>query len=356
MVTCIILMIANEAFAKTYIGAVITPILAVLLIFTTKGSKKKENNKEAEDFLSKYNFDTSSFDEFKNLNNSYILLKETINKDKENKKALLDKKGNISNSIENFFNNFKSLLGSNEEKLQIIESTYLLLDNELETLSNLEKNKSEFTSKYNLNDNIVEVSDDIINQLTNKLDEIDSLINELEKQKVTLINHKDNLLKENEVLDELEKQLLEATIEKDRLSYRYNVLTNTKELLTKSSELLQAKYVKPMKDAISKYFNLTLKDKEKEFSINTDFEINIVEHGKNKEISYYSKGYQQLVSLCMRLALIDCLYENEKPFIILDDPFINLDDERLKDCFKLIENVSKQMQVIYFTCHSSRTF
>ena len=72
-------------------------------------------------FLSKYNSDISSFENLKNLNSSYILLKETIESEKENKKTLLEKRESLSNSIDNFFAGFKSITGSNEEKLQTIE-------------------------------------------------------------------------------------------------------------------------------------------------------------------------------------------------------------------------------------------
>ena len=68
----------------------------------------------------------------------------------------------------------------------------------------------------------------------------------------------------------------------------------------------------------------------------------------------YSRGYQTIISLCMRLALIDCLYPNEKPFVILDDPFVNFDDEKLEICKSLIEDISNQYQIVYFTCHDSR--
>ena len=57
----------------------------------------------------------------------------------------------------------------------------------------------------------------------------------------------------------------------------------------------------------------------------------------------------------MRLALIDCLYPGEKPFIVLDDPFVNYDDEKMNLCKKLIKEVSNNYQVVYFTCHESRT-
>ena len=61
-----------------------------------------------------------------------------------------------------------------------------------------------------------------------------------------------------------------------------------------------------------------------------------------------------LVMLCMRLSLVDALFREVKPFVILDDPFINLDDRRTAEALKLIRELSKDRQIIYLTCNSSR--
>lgn len=358
MVTCIILMFASKGFEDSKAGAIIIPILALSLIISTRNFNKKDHKKELKEFFNKYGYDNDNHQEnlveLKYLNDAYVSMVSMINKEKENKDILLKKKEELDKSINDYFNKFDLQEETIEEKISKIESTYLLLINEKQHLASLEDSKESYIKKHDIKEVKASINVDIKDDFSNKLDIIDNKLNELEKEKTTLLNQKFILSKETEVLDDLERQLIEANEEKERLNYRYKVLTNTKELLTNSQETLLAKYIKPMKDAISKYFKLTLLDKNKQFNINTDFEINIIENGQSKEIAYYSKGYQQLVSLCMRFALIDCLFEKEKPFVLLDDPFINLDDDRLIDCVNLIKEVSKQMQVIYFTCHESR--
>ena len=54
------------------------------------------------------------------------------------------------------------------------------------------------------------------------------------------------------------------------------------------------------------------------------------------------------------MAMIDAMYENEMPFLIFDDPFVNQDDERLKYGVRFLGEVGKEYQVIYLTCHTSR--
>ena len=73
-----------------------------------------------------------------------------------------------------------------------------------------------------------------------------------------------------------------------------------------------------------------------------------------QEDGYLSAGTLDLVNICKRFALIDLLYKKEKPFIILDDPFINLDDKNLKVAKEIVMEEAKKYQIIFLTCHSSR--
>ena len=73
-----------------------------------------------------------------------------------------------------------------------------------------------------------------------------------------------------------------------------------------------------------------------------------------RRISDMSLGLKEVTDFCMRLALTDAMYEKEKPFIVLDDPFVNYDENNLSGAKKVLDAVSKDYQVLYFTCHESR--
>ena len=62
-----------------------------------------------------------------------------------------------------------------------------------------------------------------------------------------------------------------------------------------------------------------------------------------------------MIGISLRLALVDSIFKKEKPFLILDDPFVNLDEEKMKNTLNLIKEISKNFQIIYFVCHNSRT-
>ena len=82
--------------------------------------------------------------------------------------------------------------------------------------------------------------------------------------------------------------------------------------------------------------------------------VKLEENGEQRVSDYLSLGYKDLIGICLRFAIIDSVFTNETAFIILDDPFVNLDEEKLTEAIKLVEEISKEYQVIYFICHKSR--
>jgi uncharacterized protein YhaN len=56
----------------------------------------------------------------------------------------------------------------------------------------------------------------------------------------------------------------------------------------------------------------------------------------------------------MHLALTDSLFPGEKPPLILDDPFVNLDEENLCRAKEILNALSQSRQILHLTCHESR--
>jgi uncharacterized protein YhaN len=98
-----------------------------------------------------------------------------------------------------------------------------------------------------------------------------------------------------------------------------------------------------------------LSGKPDDFIITPELQISVERVGKVKEQAYFSVGIQDMMNLAMRLSLADALFEKEQPMLILDDPFVNLDDTKLKNSLEMLQELAKTRQIIYLTCHSSRT-
>ena len=139
------------------------------------------------------------------------------------------------------------------------------------------------------------------------------------------------------------------------ISYQeeYDLLLKTMEYLTRANENLKIKYRKPLEESLNKYLE-KINGKKVNALIDVDLNILVQESGGDKSTEYYSKGYRNLFEICKRFALTDVLFKGEKPFIILDDPFYNLDETKIKESLDLIKTLSQEYQIIYFVCHQSR--
>ena len=109
-----------------------------------------------------------------------------------------------------------------------------------------------------------------------------------------------------------------------------------------------------MQEAFCAYAKACGFDDKTEFVVDSELDVKIREHGKSRELDYYSRGMREMIELCARLSLIDVMFEDEKPFLVLDDPFANLDDDNFSLVAALMRSVAEKYQIIYTYCHSSR--
>lgn len=196
---------------------------------------------------------------------------------------------------------------------------------------------------------------DIINPNYSSLENIN---NNLTQQKL-LYN---NLLHEKESFI----QRVDCLIEKiDSLNVEYNkkeeimisvnkkieLLTMTKNYLEQANENVSNRYVRPANLAINKIlskFNV----RDREFVVDSNFDIKEITTNGAKEEEYSSQGYRDILAFCVRVYLLKEIYKNEKPFIILDDTFVNLDDDNMEKARQVLKELEKEYQIIYSCCHS----
>lgn len=161
-------------------------------------------------------------------------------------------------------------------------------------------------------------------------------------------------LKIAENLDDLENRLVSVRDEKTDAERKLLTLEYAKKFIFEAKETLSTKYLTDMKSGFTKYFNLLDGNDIEAFDMDTDLNIRIIAAGESKDIDYFSTGSRDLIGFCTRFALIDAMFKAEKPFIILDDPFINLDDRRTECAIKLIEKIASEFQIVYLVCNTSR--
>lgn len=164
----------------------------------------------------------------------------------------------------------------------------------------------------------------------------------------------DELESEFDALTEKERKLQSLNEEVITLREKCDIIQKTKAFLTQAKENYGARYQAPVMDAFHRYYEMLTGDAGTAYGLSATFEMERQEQGMYRNMGYFSRGYQDLTGLCMRLAFADAMYREEKPFLILDDPFVNLDEEKIEHGRAFVREIAKEYQVIYFTCHESR--
>lgn len=286
----------------------------------------------------------TNFDAFQKYKKRYI---EVVEKTTE----LSNQYKNLKQEIDSFTNFYIS----NTEPYQaikLIQSNYekytFLLNQQNQRLKELEK----FIKDNPLSDEFNEITYNL-HDLEIKEIAVENKIEEINKD---LLSLKDSINKNNELINQIASLESEIEIKKDLLNEykeKYYLLIKTIEFLNIAKDKHSSNYLEVMQISFSKYLNLVLDEKNK-FEFNTDLKISSIEYGMEKDLDYYSSGYKDLIVFCARLALLETLFKDCLPPIILDDPFVNCDDNKLEIAKNVLNKISEKYQVIYLYCHSSR--
>ena len=291
-----------------------------------------------------------------NYQTSLIKLKEQLNSYKLYTTLLEGQAKENNLAIEKIYKNNKLI----EEICEKYELEVSNIDTKLEDIimdsnsySNLNKSLEDLNKKaldYKVNNKI----DKVINIPLESIDEISKNIEELEEKKATLITEiSDDEAKVSTYGDDENKiENLEQQIKEYKS--KYDIFEKTIYSLKKAEQNLKDKYIGPVKEKFVTYANMIESIIGEKVSMSKDFEIYYEVNGKNRSEKHLSSGLKSICALCFRLALLDNMYIDEKPFIILDDPFALLDETHMDKAKEIINKLSSEVQIIYITCHESR--
>lgn len=231
---------------------------------------------------------------------------------------------------------------------------------EIDRLSKDFHAKLAIKEQYEKENNISEIMKYAVNinrinkqEVENKIFVINNKINKLNEDKHYIQSQIDILENSLDSIFELENDIQNLSTKIEEMKDKCIILEKTKKYLQIAKEQFSSHYMGPMKENFIKNVDF-LNGDELKIDIDVNLKPQLYEKGTNKDMRFLSTGYKDLIYICMRISLIDCLFENENPFIILDDPFVNLDENKIQNAIKLISKISKKYQIIYFTCHESR--
>ncbi len=285
-------------------------------------------------------------------NKGVFALKEIYERKSREAEAYKDGRIKLTEGLDVFFSEFVFSAGESayEQKLTALKDA---LKTREECAAKIAKAQAEIVELENAGIKSAADGTESVSELNDKLkiatewyknkaseaERIKMRINALEAAAETLFDTENKKARLKEELADSEKQ--------------FKILTLTAEYLKNADETLKIKYRAPLQASLNKYVKM-IAGKDIAASIDTDMKVSVNITGAERETEYFSKGYRNLFEICKRFALTDILFTGEKPFIILDDPFCDFDDEKVAAATELIKRLSEEYQILYFICHESR--
>lgn len=213
--------------------------------------------------------------------------------------------------------------------------------------------KEEFKKLHNMEELLASDADTegiSLQELQEQFSLIDERTEEVRNQIKTYEDQLDQLQEQH---DEwmVTKELLERKeAEVKHQKEQYALLEKTREYLGKAKEELTLRYTGPIMEHFLHYYSIVTGEQTEDYKMDANIRLTVKEQGLQRETNLLSTGYQDLIGVCLRLALIEAMYTDEKPMLVMDDPFVNLDEEKATGSGRLLKELSERYQILYFTC------
>ena len=204
-------------------------------------------------------------------------------------------------------------------------------------------------------DPLPEIGEDRSAEIERTLDQHRSRLIEYRREQVIAEREYSNLLADVERIDEVRATREQLSERLARYTENLNIILKTISMLTEASNSMTARYIGGTKAKLAEYIGKIGTEAE-EIALSTDFVLRIFDRGETRSEESYSRGTRDAYAFALRLALSESLWDGDIPFLVMDDPFIALDDERLTKAKGLLLEIAKEKQIIYFTCSDERAF
>ena len=180
-------------------------------------------------------------------------------------------------------------------------------------------------------------------------------LSEMQSRQVELQSHIGRLCADAERLPELETTVRALEEEHSLALANSKTIANTAQFLEEAKTGLSTRYLADMQASFSSLLQTLMDGDAPESVMDTSFKVKLREGGKTQHPESLSQGWRDAMQFCVRLSLADALYgEGERPPIILDDPFVNLDERRLEAAKRLLVALADKYQILYLVCHNER--
>ena len=141
--------------------------------------------------------------------------------------------------------------------------------------------------------------------------------------------------------------------EYEQMQSEYEAISLAVDTLREADTEIQSRFSPELGRTAARYMSAVTGGRYEDVLLNRDFtaRTRTRDDAVARKAEYLSAGTLDLMYLAVRLAVCElAMPEGEPCPLILDDPLVNLDEERLGQAMELLRRIAKERQVILFTC------
>jgi energy-coupling factor transporter ATP-binding protein EcfA2 len=149
----------------------------------------------------------------------------------------------------------------------------------------------------------------------------------------------------------LKSQIMFLEEKTDELTTKHNALKLAIDTLVYSCNELKNSIAPRLSELAGSLFRTITGEKYEDLIADRSLGLEITDDNLKKRAEHFSAGTRDAAYLCLRMALLELLFDEEMPPLICDEPFQRIDSRRLENMLKVIFEMSRKTQVFIFTCH-----
>jgi len=158
---------------------------------------------------------------------------------------------------------------------------------------------------------------------------------------------------QEEELLEVEEALAQLEERRARLRRRARALELALDWLERASRTSLASVISRLEEATGDYLGRITGGRYRKVTVEgEDLSVSVwsPEKGGEVKVDSLSRGTVDQLYLAARLSLVEVICGEKNPPLLLDDPFVTFDSQRLGKAMELIKEYARGRQVVIFTC------
>ena len=191
-------------------------------------------------------------------------------------------------------------------------------------------------------------------ELKQDIARLEEELDEKKQERIKYQTRRDDATYTIEDVHRLDERKAAAERDLARLAERLGIYELTYEVMKEAKEQTMRSACDELEPKIGAYLCRITQGRYDKVEADNDLNLRVFSQEKGDwatpNSGELSRGTVDQLYLAARLAMLDLIYRDTKPPLLLDDPFVKFDPDRREQAIGLCKEIAREHQVLLFTC------